>query len=116
MFLKVDRREPEARRGRIIFRKSKQGGIMPQGYGILHDMQRFSLSVTPRGVHARSFATSLNPRGRLQGLLFHENLPLRLRFSPSLPAIQAREFGKADSDSELWERARDQQLVIGSKS
>jgi len=53
MFLKVDRREPEARRGRIIFRKSKQVGTMSQGYGILHDMQAFSPSVKPRGPHLR---------------------------------------------------------------
>jgi len=51
----------------------------------------------------------------MKGFLFDENLPSRLRFSPKLPIISVPKIGKQPSDSEIWEFARQRELVIVSK-
>jgi len=51
----------------------------------------------------------------MKGYLFDENLPNRLRFSPSLPNVPVSRVGRNPSDSQVWEFARKQDLVIVSK-
>ncbi|HET6246793.1 MAG TPA: DUF5615 family PIN-like protein [Tepidisphaeraceae bacterium] len=51
----------------------------------------------------------------MRGFLFDENIPVPLRFSPSLPVIHATLLGRGTSDSELWQYAVDNALVIVSK-
>lgn len=51
----------------------------------------------------------------MKGFLLDENLPARLRFAPRLPVISCADAGKRPSDSELWEYARQHELVIVSK-
>jgi predicted nuclease of predicted toxin-antitoxin system len=51
----------------------------------------------------------------MKGFLFDENLPARLRFSPKLPIVSFSEAGKNPSDSQVWECARQRELVIVSK-
>jgi predicted nuclease of predicted toxin-antitoxin system len=47
--------------------------------------------------------------------LFDENLPSRLRFKPSLPVVKGTELGASPTDTQVWEFARQRQLVIVSK-
>jgi predicted nuclease of predicted toxin-antitoxin system len=47
--------------------------------------------------------------------LLDENLPTRLRFTPSLPVIHATELGPMPTDSQVWEHARTHNLVIVTK-
>jgi len=49
------------------------------------------------------------------GYLFDENLPRRLSFTPSLPIVHATDLGPSRSDTQLWDFAREKQLVIVSK-
>lgn len=51
----------------------------------------------------------------MNGFLLDENLPERLTFMPSLPVIPARSFGVNPTDSELWQQAKDGELVIVTK-
>jgi predicted nuclease of predicted toxin-antitoxin system len=51
----------------------------------------------------------------MNGFLFDENLPARLRFSPKLPIVSISKVGKNPSDSQVWEYARKHDLVIVSK-
>ena len=51
----------------------------------------------------------------MKGYLLDENLPARLRFSPSLPVQAGAELGPSASDSALWEFARQRELVIVTK-
>ncbi len=51
----------------------------------------------------------------MKGYLFDENLPVRLRFTPSLPVIHATRIADSPTDTELWEYARTNQLAIVSK-
>ena len=51
----------------------------------------------------------------MKGFLFDENLPARLRFSPRLPVVSACSLGERPSDSQIWEHARRNELVIVSK-
>jgi predicted nuclease of predicted toxin-antitoxin system len=51
----------------------------------------------------------------MKGFLFDENLPSRLKFSPSLPVIAATSVGPSPTDSALWEFARTGELVIVTK-
>jgi len=38
----------------------------------------------------------------MNGFLFDENVPMPLRFVPSLPVIHATSLGPSPSDRELW--------------
>jgi predicted nuclease of predicted toxin-antitoxin system len=51
----------------------------------------------------------------MKGLLFDENLPKRVEFSPSLPVIPVSEIGSSPTDTEVWEFSRQRELVIVSK-
>ena len=51
----------------------------------------------------------------MKGFLFDENLPARLRFSPKLPIVPASKAGRNPTDSQIWEFARQHDLVIVSK-
>jgi predicted nuclease of predicted toxin-antitoxin system len=51
----------------------------------------------------------------MKGFLFDENLPSRVTFSASLPIVGAIEIGASPSDTNLWDFARKNNLVIVSK-
>jgi predicted nuclease of predicted toxin-antitoxin system len=51
----------------------------------------------------------------MKGFFFDENLPNRLRFSPGLPVLSISQIGRNPTDSQIWEFARQQDLVIVSK-
>ena len=51
----------------------------------------------------------------MNGFLLDENLPTHLRCSPSLPVISFSTAGIQPSDTQIWEYARDNRLVIVSK-
>jgi len=51
----------------------------------------------------------------VKGFLFDENTPSRLTFTPGLPVRHANELGKSPSDTEMWNFARQERLVIVSK-
>jgi len=51
----------------------------------------------------------------VKGFLFDENVPIPLRFVPSLPVIRATSLGPSPSDLELWNYATHNTLVIVSK-
>jgi predicted nuclease of predicted toxin-antitoxin system len=51
----------------------------------------------------------------VKGFLFDENIPSKLRFTPSLPATSYSSLGSRPSDTALWDYARTNHLVIVSK-
>lgn len=51
----------------------------------------------------------------MKGFLFDENLPSRLKFSPSLPVVSSSAVRPSATDSEVWDFARTRELVIVSK-
>lgn len=51
----------------------------------------------------------------MKGYLLDENLPRRLTFTPTLPVLHATELGSSPTDTELWQYARENELVIVSK-
>jgi predicted nuclease of predicted toxin-antitoxin system len=51
----------------------------------------------------------------MNGFLFDENLPVRLRFSPKLPVVPMSRSGRNPTDSQIWDFARRHDLVIVSK-
>jgi len=51
----------------------------------------------------------------MKGFLFDENVPGRLGFLPNLPLVLTSRIGRNPSDSQIWEFARKQDLVIVSK-
>ena len=51
----------------------------------------------------------------MKGFLFDENLPVRLTFAPKLPIIPVASVGAQPNDSQIWEFARQEELVIVSK-
>jgi len=51
----------------------------------------------------------------LNGFLFDENLPRRLKFMPSLPVVYPGILGDSPSDTKLWNDAQDRSLVIVTK-
>ena len=51
----------------------------------------------------------------MRGYLLDENLPARLRCSPSLPVVHFSKAGSKPSDTQIWEFARQNELVIVSK-
>jgi predicted nuclease of predicted toxin-antitoxin system len=53
--------------------------------------------------------------GCLTGFLFDENLPRRLTFTPSLPAILSVPLGKRVSDTMVWNHCRNHLLAIVTK-
>jgi predicted nuclease of predicted toxin-antitoxin system len=51
----------------------------------------------------------------MKGYLFDGNVPSRLRFSPKLPIIPLSNVGRKPSDSQIWDFAREHDLVVVSK-
>lgn len=51
----------------------------------------------------------------MKGFFFDENLPQRILFSPKLPVVSISDLGSSPTDSEVWEFARQRELVIVSK-
>jgi predicted nuclease of predicted toxin-antitoxin system len=51
----------------------------------------------------------------MKGYLFDENLPSRITVSTALPIKNTKDVGASPSDTELWEYARKNELVIVSK-
>jgi predicted nuclease of predicted toxin-antitoxin system len=51
----------------------------------------------------------------MKGFLLDENLPAHLLFSPSLPVTPLSSVGLRPTDSQIWEFARQRELVIVSK-
>ncbi|UXE61649.1 MAG: DUF5615 family PIN-like protein [Woronichinia naegeliana WA131] len=44
-----------------------------------------------------------------------ENLPSKIQFVPSLPIIHVSALGKSFSDTEIWQYAKEKNLVIITK-
>ena len=51
----------------------------------------------------------------MKGLLLDENLPVRLTFLPRLPVVSASVLGASPSDTQVWDYARREELVIVTK-
>ena len=51
----------------------------------------------------------------MKGFLLDENLPSRVQFSPSLPIISFSVVGRNPTDTDMWNYARQHELVIVSK-
>ncbi|HUG09627.1 MAG TPA: DUF5615 family PIN-like protein [Opitutaceae bacterium] len=51
----------------------------------------------------------------MKGYIFDQNVPARLSFVPALPVSFVTALGKNPTDSEVWEHARKEALVIVSK-
>lgn len=51
----------------------------------------------------------------MNGFLLDENLPSKIHFTPSLPIIHVSALGKSLSDTEIWQYAKEKNLVIMTK-
>ena len=51
----------------------------------------------------------------MKGFLFDENLPVRLTFEPGLPVVSSAVLGRSPTDTQVWEHARGEELVIVTK-
>jgi predicted nuclease of predicted toxin-antitoxin system len=51
----------------------------------------------------------------MKGFLFDENLPSKVLFTPSLPIIHVSTLGDSPSDSQIWQYAKQKDLVIVTK-
>jgi predicted nuclease of predicted toxin-antitoxin system len=51
----------------------------------------------------------------MNGFLLDENLPSKIQFAPSLPIIHVSALGKSPNDTEIWQYAKEQNLVIITK-
>jgi predicted nuclease of predicted toxin-antitoxin system len=51
----------------------------------------------------------------VKGFLLDENLPYRLKFALPLPVSHSTDLGESPSDSDVWNYARENSLVIVSK-
>ena len=51
----------------------------------------------------------------MNGFLFDENLPRNVKFTPSLPVTHVTELGDSLSDTEIWEYAKNHDLIIVTK-
>ena len=51
----------------------------------------------------------------MKGFLFDENLPARLTFTPGLPVVPLSIIGTSPTDTQVWEHARQHDLVIVTK-
>ena len=51
----------------------------------------------------------------MKGFLFDENLPSRLSFTPGHPVVAVSALGASPTDTQVWEFARQQELVIVTK-
>lgn len=51
----------------------------------------------------------------MKGFLFDENLPIQIQFVPSLPVEHVTNLGKSLSDTDIWNYAKENDLVIVTK-
>jgi predicted nuclease of predicted toxin-antitoxin system len=51
----------------------------------------------------------------MKGFLFDENLPINIQFSPTWPVEHVTDLGDSLSDTEIWEYAKTNDLVIVTK-
>lgn len=51
----------------------------------------------------------------MKGYLLDENLPVRLRCTPALPVVSITELGPSPTDTQVWDYARQHELVIVTK-
>jgi predicted nuclease of predicted toxin-antitoxin system len=51
----------------------------------------------------------------MNGFLLDENLPSKIQFSPSLPITHVSALSKSLSDTEIWQYAKEKNLVIITK-
>lgn len=51
----------------------------------------------------------------MKGFLFDDNLPARLTITPGLPVIPLSVIGACPTDTQVWEHARQHDLVIVTK-
>jgi predicted nuclease of predicted toxin-antitoxin system len=51
----------------------------------------------------------------MRGFLFDENLPSRLTFTPGLPVVPVTVLGDSPTDTQVWDYAEQEELVIVSK-
>lgn len=51
----------------------------------------------------------------MKGFILDENLPTNVQFTPSLPITHVTDLGDSLSDREIWEYAKENELVIVTK-
>lgn len=51
----------------------------------------------------------------MKGFFFDENLPARLTFQPGLPVVSSVVLGSSPTDTQVWNYARREELVIVTK-
>lgn len=51
----------------------------------------------------------------MKGFIFDENLPTDVKFTPSLPVTHVTDLGDSLSDREIWEYAKENELIIVTK-
>ena len=51
----------------------------------------------------------------MKGYLFDENLPGQLTFRPGLPILSTSSLGASPSDTQVWDYAKREELVIVTK-
>ena len=51
----------------------------------------------------------------MNGFLFDENLPIKIQFTPSLPITHVSALGESPSDTQIWQYAKENNLVIVTK-
>jgi predicted nuclease of predicted toxin-antitoxin system len=51
----------------------------------------------------------------MNGFLFDENLPIKIQFTPSLPITHVSALGESPSDTQIWQYAKENRLVIVTK-
>ncbi len=51
----------------------------------------------------------------MNGFLFDENLPIKILFTPSLPIVHVSVLGDSPSDTQIWQYAKANGLVIVTK-
>jgi hypothetical protein len=58
-----------------------------------------------KGLESLAGRTLLGRAVDMKGFFFDENLPARIRFTPSLPLVGRTELGNSPTDIEVWEFA-----------
>lgn len=51
----------------------------------------------------------------MKGFFFDENLPARLTFQPGLPVVSSAVLGSSPTDTQVWDYARREELIIVTK-
>ena len=51
----------------------------------------------------------------MKGFIFDENLPRKIRFTPSRPVEHVEMLGSSPEDADVWDYARQHELIIVTK-